>query len=151
MAFPPVCFTVLFVIFFTIPSKVQPKLPSLTAPKKIIYFCLPCTGSHSLQILTQINPVFPQVEIRFVFCSSTRISSFLPFKDKVPKYIWSGVVYSFKCRYCSESALLDQTTRYLHTRILVVFFLSQENRRKHLTLSHQHIRADPNFCFFRRF
>ena len=33
----------------------DPRPPVLTASKKIIYFCLPFTGIHSLQIRTQIN------------------------------------------------------------------------------------------------
>ena len=53
---------------------------------------------------------------RFVFRSSTRISSFFPFKDKVPKLMRSGVVYLFKCRCCSAS-YVGQTTHHLHTRI----------------------------------
>ena len=96
------------------------RLPVLTASKKIIYFCLPFTGIHSLQIRTQINRLcnaaFPHLDIRFVFCSSRRISSFFPFKDEVPKYLRSSVVYLFKCRCCSTS-YVGQTTRHLHTRI----------------------------------
>ena len=64
------------------------KPPLFTVPKKIVYFCLPFTGSHSLQIRTQItrlcSAAYPHLNIRFVFRSSTRISSFFPFKDKVP-------------------------------------------------------------------
>ena len=78
----------------------KPKPPLLTVPKKI-YFCLPFTGSHSLQIRTQISGVcsaaYPHLNIRFVFHSSTRISSFFPFKDKLPKFLRSGVVHLFKC------------------------------------------------------
>ena len=92
----------------------------MTVPKKIIYFCLPFTGIHSLQIRTQINRLcnaaFPHLDTRFVFRSSRRIASFFPFKDKVPKYLRSSVVYLFKCRCCSAS-YVGQTTRYLHTRI----------------------------------
>ena len=33
----------------------DPRPPVLTASKKILYFCLPFTGIHSLQIRTQIN------------------------------------------------------------------------------------------------
>ena len=36
---------------------------------------------------------FPHLETRFVFRSSRRIASFFPFKDKVPKYLRSSVVY----------------------------------------------------------
>ena len=98
----------------------EPKPTILTVPKKIIYFCLPFTGSHSLQFRTQItrlcNAAYPHLNIRFVFRSSTRISSFFPFKDKVPKFLRSGVVHLFKCRCCSAS-YVGQTTRHLHTRI----------------------------------
>ena len=91
-----------------------------TVPKKIVYFCLPFTGSHSLQIRTQItrlcNAAYPHLNIRFVFRSSTRISSFFPFKDKVPKFLRSGVVYLFKCRSCSAS-YVGQTTCHLHKRV----------------------------------
>ena len=95
----------------------EPKPTVRTVLKKIIYFCLPFTGSHSLQIGTQItrlrNAAYPHLNIRFVFCSSTRISSFFPFKDKVPKFLTSGVVCLFKCRCCSAS-YVGQTTRHLH-------------------------------------
>ena len=98
----------------------DPKPTLYTVPKKIVYFCLPFTGSHSLQIGNQItrlcNAAYPHLNIRFVFRSSTRISSFFPFKDKVPKLMRSGVVYLFKCRCCSAS-YVGQTTRHLHTRI----------------------------------
>ena len=98
----------------------QPKPPILTAAKKIIYFSLPFTGTHSLQIRTQISRLcssaFPHLNIRFIFRSPTRISTFFPFKDKVPKYRRSSVVYSFTCRCCSAS-YVGQTTRHIHTRI----------------------------------
>ena len=98
----------------------EPKPPVLTVPKKIVYFCLPFTGSHSLQIRTQItrlcSAAYPHLNIRFVFRSSTRISSFFPFKDRIPKFLRSGVVYLFKCRCCSAS-YVGQTTRHLHTRV----------------------------------
>ena len=97
----------------------EPKPPLFTVPKKI-YFCLPFTGSHSLQIRTQItrlcNAAYPHFNIRFVFRSSTRISSFFPFRDKVPKFLRSGVVYLFKCRCCFAS-YVGQTTRHLHARV----------------------------------
>ena len=72
----------------------DPKPSVQTVPKKIIYFCLPFTGIHSLQILTQINRLcnaaFPHLDTRFVFRSSRRIASFFPFKNKVPKYLRSS-------------------------------------------------------------
>ena len=68
------------------------------------------------QITRLCNAAYPHFNIRLVFRSSTRISSFFPFKDKVPKLMRSGVLYLFKCRCCSAS-YVGQTTRHLHTRI----------------------------------
>ena len=98
----------------------EPKPPIHTVPKKVVYFCLPFTGSLSLQIRTQINRLcnaaYPHLNIRFIFRSSKRISSFFPFKDKVPTFLRSGVVYLFKCRCCS-ALYVGQTMRHLHTRV----------------------------------
>ena len=86
-----------------------------TFPNKIICFWLPFTGSHSLQIRTQItqlcNVAYTYLNIQFFFRSFTRISS-----SQVPNFLRSGVVYLFKCRCCS-APYLGQTTRHLHTRI----------------------------------
>ena len=74
----------------------KPKRNVHTVGKKMVYFCLPFTGSHSFQIRNQItgfcNAAYPHLDIRFVFCSFTRISSFFPFKDEDPKFLKSGVV-----------------------------------------------------------
>ena len=75
----------------------QPKQLVHTVPKKIVYFSLPFTGSHSLQIRTQINRLcraaFPHLDIRFVFRSTRRLANIFTFKDKIPKALRSGVVY----------------------------------------------------------
>ncbi|XP_046863266.1 uncharacterized protein LOC124457010 [Xenia sp. Carnegie-2017] len=74
----------------------EPKDLIHIAPKKIMYFCLPFTGLHCLQIRTLItrlcNAAFPHINVRFVFRSSRRLSSFFPFKDRVPKLLRSGVM-----------------------------------------------------------
>ncbi|XP_046851727.1 uncharacterized protein LOC124445026, partial [Xenia sp. Carnegie-2017] len=54
-----------------------PKPPVLTAHKMPIYFCLPFTGIHSLQIRTQINSLcaaaFPHISIKFVSCNASYV------------------------------------------------------------------------------
>ena len=51
----------------------EPKPTVHMVPKKIVYFCLPFTGSHSCQIRNQItrlcNAAYPHLNIRFVFRS----------------------------------------------------------------------------------
>ena len=90
------------------------------APKKIIYFCFPFTGQHSLEIRTRIQKLcssaFPHVNIRFIFKPSLRLSNFFSFKDRIPKCMRSCVVYRFKCQQCNL-LYVGQTSRLLHTRI----------------------------------
>jgi hypothetical protein len=86
----------------------------------VVYFCLPHTGTHSLQIRTQIQRLcsvaFPHISIGIVFRPTLRLSNFFMFKDKFPDALRSCVVYSFKCRCCSAS-YVGQTVRHLHTRV----------------------------------
>ena len=98
----------------------QPKPIVHSVSKKVLYFSLPYTGKHSLQIRTQISRLcssaYPHLNIRFVFRPTLRLSHLFSFKDKTPKALRSCVVYSFKCRCCSAS-YLGQTVRHLHTRV----------------------------------
>ena len=91
-----------------------------SAPKKVLYFSLPYTCAHSLQIRTQISRLcssaFLHLNIRFVFRPTLRLSQLFTFKDKIPNALRSCVVYSFTCRCCSAT-YLGQTVRHLHTRV----------------------------------
>ncbi|WP_317582632.1 hypothetical protein, partial [Streptococcus pyogenes] len=89
-------------------------------PKKVIYFSIPFTGKHSLEIRTKLSKLisscFPQIELRVIFKSGRRLSSFFKFKDSIPKLMRSNVVYKYTCRCCGAS-YIGQTQRLLHTRI----------------------------------
>ena len=98
----------------------QPKAVVHSVPKKVMYFCLPFTGSHSLQIRTQISRLcssaFAHLNMRFVIRPTLRLSHLFTFKDKILKGLRSCVVYHFKCRCCSAS-YVGQTVHHLHTRV----------------------------------
>ena len=76
----------------------EPKPPLFTVPKKIVYFWLPFTGSHSLQIRTQItwlcSATYPHLNIHFVFRSSTCIPLSFPLRIKFPSF-WDLVLYTY--------------------------------------------------------
>ena len=59
--------------------------------KRVIYFCLPFTGTHSLRIRTQLvkllSSCFPDIDLLIVFKPSRRLSDFFQFKDVIPKLI----------------------------------------------------------------
>ena len=98
----------------------QPKAVVYSVPKTVMYFCLPFTGSHSLQIGTQISRLgssaFHHLNIRFVFRPTLRLSHLFTFKDKIPKGLRFCVVYHFKCRCCSAS-YVGQMVRHLLTGV----------------------------------
>ena len=75
-----------------------------TCSKKVIYFCLPFTGHHGLQIRSQLqkflSSAYPHISLRVVFRPSFRLSNFFPFKDKIPCELRSHVVYLYKCQCC---------------------------------------------------
>ena len=95
-----------------------PKTSSV--PKHIIFFTLPFTGQHSLQILQQLVKVFasafPQTQLRIAFKPTQRLSSLFRFKGEIPFAIRSRVVYKFKCQWC-QSLYIGETFRHLHTRV----------------------------------
>ena len=117
-----------------------------------MYFCLPFTGQHSLQIRTQIRKLcshaFPHISVRFVFRPSLRLAHFFSFKDRMPNGLKSRVVYLFKCRCCNAS-YVGQTSRLLHTRIadhLGISALTGKERANPSTtniLSHHHDTGHP--------
>ena len=86
--------------------------------KKILFFCIPYTGQHGLQIRTQLykllSKAYPHISIRFVFRPTCRLSDFFPFKDRIPFAIRSHVVYKYKCQCCG-ALYVGQTRRHIHS------------------------------------
>ena len=80
------------------------KRPSL---KYFTYnIALPYLGK-SLQIRTRINRIMknklPYCNIRFVFQTKYKISNFFIFKDKIPSFLLSGIVYKCQCGSCNAT------------------------------------------------
>ena len=80
----------------------------LTAEKKDLVIVLPFIGKLSLDLRTRlknsISKTLPFCKIRVIFKSTTRISNFFQFKDKMPYCSHSNVVYaitSFSCGRCN--------------------------------------------------
>ena len=78
-----------------------------TVPKKDSLIVLPYLGKLSLQIRTRINRVMknklPHCNFRIVFQSKCKLINFFTFKDKIPIFLRSGIVYKFKCGGCNAT------------------------------------------------
>ena len=116
------------------------------APKKIMYFCLPFTGQHSLQIRTQIHKLcshaFPHISIHFVFRPLLCLAHFFPSKDRIPNGIKYRVVYLFKCQCCNAS-YVGQTSQLLHTWIADHLGISPYWQRACQPLHNKHSITSP--------
>ena len=84
-----------------------PKPVVSTVTKKNLVIDLPCLGKLSLQIRTRINGIMknklPYCNIQFAFQTKCKISNLFTFKDKIPLFLRSGIVYKFQCGSCNAT------------------------------------------------
>ena len=83
------------------------KIVASTVPKKDLMIVLPYLGKLLLQICTRINRVMKNklrhCNFRIVFQSKCKLINFFTFKDKIPIFLHSGIVYKFKCGGCNDT------------------------------------------------
>ena len=76
--------------------------------QNVIYFSIPFTGKHALQLRTQLTKLcssaFLPLSLRIIFQSARRLFDFFPFKDRTHKLLRSRVVYKFTCQ-CAEHCM----------------------------------------------
>ena len=77
------------------------KLVVSTVPKKSLMTVLPYLGQLLLQIRTRTNCVMrnklPHCNLQIVFQTKCKLINFFTFKDKIPVFLHSGIVYKCKC------------------------------------------------------
>ena len=88
--------------------------------KKDLLIVLPYSGKLLLQICTRINHVMKNsvshCNFRIVFQSKCKLINFFTFKDKIPIFLRSGIVYKFKCGGCNAT-YNGKTKRHFKVRI----------------------------------
>ena len=76
-----------------------------TVPKKELLVVLPCLGTFSLnlrkRLYKSVSKSLPQCNIKVIFQSKNRLSSFFKFKDSIPLYLRSHLIYKFQCSNCN--------------------------------------------------
>ena len=93
---------------------------TLTAEKEDLVIVLPFLGKLSLHLRTclknSISKNLPFCKIRVIFKSSTCISDFFQFKDKMPYCLHSNIVYKFSCGRCNVTYYCE-TCQHLSVRL----------------------------------
>ena len=77
-----------------------------TAEKKDLVIVLPFLGKFSLYLRTHLKNSISKT-FRVIFKSSTRISNFSQFEDKIPYCLRSSVVYKFSRGRCNATTVKD--------------------------------------------
>ena len=87
--------------------------------KKTIQIILPFLGSVSRKIEKTVKKVIqkntPNIKIQVIYRATSRLGTLLRFKDSVPSYLASRVVYEYKCSRCN-STYTGKTRRHTKTR-----------------------------------
>ena len=76
-----------------------------TVPKKELLVVLPYLGTFSLnlrkRLYKSVSKSLPQCNIKVIFQSKNRLSSFFKFKDSIPLHLRSHLIYKFQCSNCN--------------------------------------------------
>jgi len=96
-----------------------PKKVYLTAPKKEVFIILPYLGTTSSNLKRKLHSIFakliPPCNLKIIFKSTNRLSSFFKFKDILPRELRSHLIYKFSCGSCNAT-YYGKTERHLNVR-----------------------------------
>ena len=90
-----------------------------TVAKKNLIITLEYLGKHSLEVKKRlekiINEQIPFCKVNVIFSSNKKLRIFFSFKDKIPEYLRSLVLYRFKCSDCNIT-YIGKTCRHFQVR-----------------------------------
>ena len=90
-----------------------------TVEKDALLLVLPYLGKYTKHLQKKIKQTLsdnlPNIQVRIVNRASTRLSSLFRFKDNIPKYLSSGIIYKYTCSGCS-STYIGETVRHAKRR-----------------------------------
>ena len=98
---------------------IKRNISSEVSKKRQVFICLEFLGKISLQSKKQLAVIFrtcqKNVKLNAVFRSSNRIRNAFRFKDQIPKYMNSNMIYKFKCSICN-GVYIGKTKRHFLVR-----------------------------------
>ena len=87
--------------------------------KKQLLIILPFLGHLSFEARNRLNSCIrhqlPSCSLRIAFQSKTLLSSLFKFKDSIPKYLCSRLIYKLSCT-CCNTTYYGETERHLFAR-----------------------------------
>ena len=87
--------------------------------KKQFMLVLPHLGSYTKKLEKKIKAAvkqhLPDCKLTVVYRASTRLRSLFKFKDSIPSYLTSGIVYKYTCSRCN-STYISESIRHAKRR-----------------------------------
>ena len=91
----------------------------LTVPKRELLVVLPFLGRFSLNLRKHldksVNKSLPHCNIEVIFQSKNRLNNLFKFKDSIPLYLRSHLIYKFQCSNCNIT-YYGETEHHLKVR-----------------------------------
>lgn len=119
---------------------------------KTFQIYLPFLGSVSSRTEKAITKAFqqfiPNCRIRIITTATTRLRTLFSFKDKIPKYLSSRVVYKFTCGNC-KATYIGKTKRHSKTRYCEHFGISDLTGKTVKTIKQSAISDHRKTCHSR--
>ena len=96
-----------------------PKQIVSTVSKRELLVVIPFLGTFSLnlrkRLYKSVSKSLPQCNIKVIFQSKNRFSSLFKFRDSIPLYLCSHLIYKFQCSNCNITDC-GETERHLKVR-----------------------------------
>ena len=91
-----------------------------TVPKFTFNISLPYNGKQSIILKKKFNYLltkfYPQLNFRFLFKNNNNIGSFFKYKEQIPKFLCSNIIYKYTCSECN-SDYIGKTSRQFKVRV----------------------------------
>ena len=126
----------------------NPKVPNVTVPKLNFYCKLPYISNHEKldrELRCCLDRFYPQLNFKFVFNNNFKLNSLLPFKDKLPESLRSGIIYCYNCPNC-QVGYLGSSKKALKTRYCQHAGISDRTGRDLLVKQQSSIRDHNEEC-----
>ena len=114
-----------------------------------LYFSFPYFGQKSLKLKEELDKLFkkhfPDVGMVLIFANKYKIGSLFNFKDKIPDFMQSSLVYKYRCAQCA-SEYVGSSSRSLCVRVSEHKGISNRTGKILSSAPHSNIREHSENC-----
>ena len=101
-------------------NKLHIKRPTAKqSTQKLFQIVLPHLGTYTNLLEKKVKQTFkhhlPEFKLVFIYRATTRLRTLFAFKDRIPAYLSSGIIYKYTCSRC-KSTYIGESKRHTKRR-----------------------------------